>query len=316
MFRGSIVIGLAGVLLVALGLTSAGTGGSAALAQTAGQGQPAVRPEKRDRGWVSVSERIALGVEEPTWVKDHGKVHPDVRRALDYQKQVEDNLEKQADWIDVVETEGPELFLGYAYVVVHLEYSPEQKGDAEANRAAIRELQDLVLSKLTAVDFRRWLRFPDRPAIVGFVNEAGLKKLADSKDVRAIGLDDKPYPDLYKPPFYHEGSRQVNAVPAQISPQVVAALERADEVVVAVLPRQSGEYNETAQQFKRARTEHDRVLARLSAKEFNLIMGLPDLCYAWVTKSAVAKLAEDADVREVELPARPPKVQGQGRKGR
>jgi hypothetical protein len=298
---------------VTVGWTSLGASG-----QTAGQGQPAARVEKRDRGWVSVSARIALGVEEPTWVKDQGKVHPDVRRALAYQKGLEDNLEKQSDWIDVVDTEGPEAFLGYAYVVVHLEYSPKEKGDSEANRAAIRKLQDSVLSALTAVDFRYWLRFPERPAIIGFVNEGGLKKLAENKDVRAIGLDDKPYPQLHQAQFYQQGSDAVNGVLPKISPQVVAALERENEVYVWVGVRgKDADEERTVESFRRGRALNDRVLARLSAQEFNVTRqsDLTPHFRGWVPKAGLPKLAEDADVLNVGLPAPLAKVQGQGRRG-
>jgi len=301
--------------------------GSTAPAQTpAGQASRPARVEKRgDRGWVPVSERIALGVEEPTWIQEHGKVHPDVRRALAYQKHLEDNLETASawvegasDWIDVVEIEGPEAFLGYVYVVVHLEYRPKGKGDSAADRAAIRQLEDSVLSKLTAVDFRYWLRFPDRPAIIGYVNEAGLKKLAENTDVRAIGLDDKPYPDLYKPEFYHEGRGRANGVLAKISPQVVAALDKEDEVYVWVTLRgKDGQEERTVESFRRGRALNDRVLARLSAQEFK-VTAISDQrpCFdGWLIKTGLAKLAEDGDVLNVALPAPLPKVQGQGRKG-
>jgi hypothetical protein len=313
----TMVIGLAAVFVVAVGVTSAGTSGSGAVAQTPGQGRAGARAEKRDRGWVSVRERIALGVEEPTWIKKDGKVHPDVGRALAYQKQLEGKLEKESDWIDVVDTEGPEAFLGYAYVVVHLEYSPKEKGDSESNRAAIRKLQDSVLSGLTAVDFRYWLRFPERPAIIGFVNEGGLKKLAENKDVRAVGLDDKPYPNLHQAQFYQQGSDAVNGVLLKISPQVAAALDKADEVYVWVGVRaQDAEEERTVQSFKRGRALNDGVLARLSAQEFD-VTSVSDVVphfRGWLPKAGLGKLAEDADVRNVGLPAEPPRTDGQGRR--
>jgi|GEM_PF-2682174 len=327
MSRRSAVMGLATMFAAGLVFGGLDGAGSTAPAQTpAGQASRPARVEKRgDRGWVPVSERIALGVEEPTWIQEHGKVHPDVRRALAYQKHLEDNLETASawvegasDWIDVVEIEGPEAFLGYVYVVVHLEYRPKGKGDSAADRAAIRQLEDSVLSKLTAVDFRYWLRFPDRPAIIGYVNEAGLKKLAENKDVRAIDLDDKPYPDLHKAHFYHEGSYLVNGVLPKISPQVVAALEKEHEVRVWVTLRgKDGQEERTVESFRRGRALNDRVLARLSAHEFNVIeMSDRTPCFSgWVTRAGLAKLAEDADVLNVALPAPLPKVQGQGRTG-
>jgi hypothetical protein len=307
---------LAAVFPLLVGLTSAGSGGAAAMAQTPAQEKPGARPENRDRGWVPVKERIAMGVGEPTWVKEHGKVQPDVPRALAYQKGLGANLEKAPDWIDVVDTEGPEAFLGYVYVVVYLEYTPKEKAGSEGDRAAIRKLQDSVLSSLTAVDFRYWLRFPERPAIIGFVNDAGLKKLAENKDVRAVGLDDKPYPDLHQAQFYQQGSFSVNGELPRTGPQVVAALEKADEVYVVVTSRgRAPEHIETAQEFTAARNCHDTVLARLAASELNVIMlDLPGICYGWVTKSGLGKLAENTDVREVELPAPLPRLQGHGRK--
>jgi len=315
----SMVMGLVGVVVAGLVLQGSGAGGSTAVAQTPGQGRAGARAEKRDRGWVPVSARIALAVEEPTWIKKDGKVHPDVRRALAYQKQLEQNLKKESDWIDVVDTEGPEAFLGYAYVVVHLECSPKEKGDSEGSRAAMRKLQDSVLSGLNAVDVRYWLRFPERPAIIGFVNEAGLKKLMENKDVRAVGLDDKAYPeDLHKAQYYQQGSDAVNGVLPKVSPQVVAALEKANEVYVwATVRGKDGDEERTVESFRGGRALSDRVLARLSAQEFN-VTSLCDVTpgfRGWVPKAGLAKLAEDADVLNVGLPAQPPKAAGQGRRG-
>lgn len=320
MMRKSTAIGLVGVFIVGLAATGPGGGGSAALAQTPGQDRPAARLEKRDRGWVSVNERIALGVAEPTWIKEHGKVHPDVRRALADQKQVENDLDKERDWIDVVDREGPEAFLGYCYVVVHLEYSPRDKGGSEADRAAIRKLQDSALSRLTAVDFRYWLRFPERPALIGFVNETGLKKLVEDKDVRAVGLDSKPLPAMHESEarFYQEGSYLVDGVLPKVSPLVKAAFEKDDEVYVWVtLHAKEGQEERTVASFRRGRALNDRVLARLSAQEFNVTEMSDETPYfaGWLTKVALTKVAEDTDVLNVGLPAPLPKVQGQGRKG-
>ena len=318
MARRSAAIRLVGVFILSLAVTTPGGGGSTARAQTPGQDPPDARLDKRDRGWVSVSERVALGVEEPTWIKEHGKVHPDVRRALGHQKQVETNLEKERHWIDIVDREGPEAFLGYCYVVVYLEYSPRDKGGSEAHRAAIRKLQDSVLSRLTAVDFRYWLRFPEQPVIIGFVNEVGLKKLAEDKDVRAVGLDGKAYPELHEAQFYQQGSDAVNGVLPKISPQVAAAMDNADEVYVWVTVRgKDAEKERTLESFGRGRTLNDRVLARLSAREFN-VTGMDDVTphfRGWVTTAGLAKLTEDADVCNAGLPAPLGRVGGKGRKG-
>jgi hypothetical protein len=321
MARRSTAIGLVGVFIAGLGATTLGGGGSTARAQTPGQDPPDARLDKRDRGWVSVSERVALGVEEPTWIKEHSKVHPDVRRALGHQKQVETNLEKERHWIDIVDREGPEAFLGYAYVVVHLEYSPEkEKGDSAARRASIRKLQDSVLSKLTAVDFRYWLRFPDHPAIIGFVNEVGLKKLAEDKDVRAVGLDAKPFPAMHESEarFYQQGSYLVDGVLPKVSPLVKAAFEKDDEVYVWVtLHPKEGQEERTVASFRTGRALNNRVLGQLSAQDFNVTEMSDETPYfaGWLTKVALVKVAEDTDVLNVGLPAPLPKVQGQGRKG-
>lgn len=316
MSRSLTFINLAAV--VAVGLVLVGTGGEALAQAPPGQAQASPRPETRDRGWVPVEQRIAMGVAEPAWVKEHGKVHPDVRRALAYQKGLEAGLDKTADWIDVVETEGPEAFLGYAYVVVHLEYAPKEKPDSDSNRAAIRKLQDSVLSGLTAVDFRYWMRFPDRPAILGFINEAGLKKLAENKDVRAIALDDKPYPNLHQAHFYQQGSDAVNGVRPKVGPQVVAALEKADEVYVwATVRGKDGDDERTVESFRKTLALSDMVLARLSAHEFNVtrIGDLTPQFRGWVPGAGLAKLAADADVLNVGLPAPLGGIQGRGRKG-
>lgn len=251
-----------------------------------------------------------MGVEEPTWLKAHGKVHPDVYRALAYQAQVEKDLERAADWVAVVNAEGPEEFLGYAYVIVHLEYAGHKDEDTEAAAANILALQDSILSELNAVDFRGWVRFADQPALLGFVSELGLGKLVKSQHVRAVGLDDKPYAAPVGPQFY-EGA---TAVAPKISPQVTRALQQANEVAVTVdlrkkrgMPRQEAR---TVESFRRARALCDSVLAHLSAQECRVtaISDVSPYFDAWLTAPGLAKLAENPDVRAITLPFSPPTV--------
>ncbi len=274
---------------------------------------PGTPPELEIRGRESVpaAERGAMGVPEPTWVKKEGKVHPDVRRALARQDYLDKNLERAPDWVDVIDGEGPEAFFGYVYVVVYLEGGVKEKATTSAGRGAIRQLQDSVLSKLTAVDFRGWFRFPDRPALLGYVNEAGLKKLADNKDVRAIGLDDKPYPEADQEQVYQHGSAKINGVLPKVHPAVEQAFERLPEVLVAVSIEGPDVCmgDRTPSTFRRGRALDDRVLGRLSALEANVTSLGDDVLFfeGWLTKAGLSKLANDRDVKAMQLPAPPPR---------
>jgi hypothetical protein len=76
-----------------------------------------------------------------------------------------------------------------AYVQVEVTLQPVHEGkiDPRARRAAVKAIQDRVLSKLSRKEFRLTLRAKDCARLIGCVNVAGLMKLAQDCEVVAIG---------------------------------------------------------------------------------------------------------------------------------
>ncbi len=81
--------------------------------------------------------------------------------------------------------------------------APEKRKEQwEIRDAAVRELQDRVLSTVTAEDFQLTSRLGGSKAIAGFVSRKGLKKLLSHPEVRDVFLDELhsiPSPSIRKP---------------------------------------------------------------------------------------------------------------------
>ncbi len=275
------------------------------LAGSSGQSGPTIQTPMKSRppATVTVKEREAMGVDPPTWVTEHGKVHPDVRTAIAREKET-------ADDDDAYFKPGrPVGFLGMVYVAVHL------KTDASAGatqKDAIKKVQHDVLSALTAEEFSCWLRFADQPVMLGFANEAGLEKLASHEKVVAIGPDNKPLP-IERPKHFSKGvEKGEDGKLPKVSPGVHSLLEENDEIFVLVRIERAVD-NKAAYDEKVAEAwqAQSRVLSSLLSTEFRTTSRMPAAGIdGFVTREGLRKLAEHPDVAGVGLEGPPPKRPG------
>ena len=123
---------------------------------------------KGEHELVSPEEREALGLDDISWTRRHGKVHPDVYKALEKAERIGERAKKAREaYLD------PAGYAGMVYVQVRLKHEQKGRADSAENKAAIKQLQDKVLSQLTAAEFFvRYLlaRLNERIAIL---NEQG-----------------------------------------------------------------------------------------------------------------------------------------------
>lgn len=330
-FRGSIVVKLAALLLVTLGLTGAGTGRSAAVAQTQstndnahaarlaeewvknnppGRTKAEALPVVKDNRYPQVSpeEREAIGLPAPTWVATYGKVQPAVRAALDHQKKLIEGGDP------MVEFQGDRHvgFQGTAYVDVYLRHGPKGKPTSTENQAAVREAQAMILRKLTAAEFALIFAFKSAAGLTGYVDEAGLAKLVDDPDVVAIGLDDQARPKdppaaMKEPPAPGTVQRRSERR-GKVDVSVYDALEKSTDgyvfvdVGVTQIPLEKGAF---WQQYEAkeaaARRVAGRVLSTLTAEEFRCRSRSGSSFAGFVNAAGLAKLAAHPDVRGAEL---------------
>jgi hypothetical protein len=261
----------------------------------------------------SVKEREAMGLDQPTWTEEHGKVQPQVRVAIKHEQDLETNMDK--DLMPAMYKFGrPVGFLSTVYVAVHLRV--EQGKTKEETRAAIRDVQNCALRQLTAAEFSVFLRFEDHPAILGYANEAGLAKLAKINDVIAIGLDAKPIP-RDSPRFHSQGVAEMDSDLPKVSAQVRAALQKVEYVYVIVILKQDEVRGpKDLDEIRQARKVQDRVLTRLTAEDFrSTSRSSRSSLHGYVNTAGLNKLNEDPDVVNLGLTGPPIKRPGfQGRK--
>jgi hypothetical protein len=258
---------------------------------------PSLRPEQIEKR-ISPQEREKLGLPEPTWVAQHGKVHPDVLAVLET---------GQMPWLRF---KGWWLagFEGTAYVAVYLRHEEAGKPTSKENQAAIKEVQGRVLSRLTAAEFSLVHAFKNTAAIVGYVNSAGLAKLAQDADVVAVALDDKPVPEDPSRPMHGEpgvapgpGERR-----GKVEVAVYNALEKAPDgyVFVGVVVDLGAPREATLREKQAvARNAQDRVLSAVSAAELRLRSraAFRGFFTAYVNRDGLAKLEEHPHVVGVGL---------------
>ncbi|MBN2272032.1 MAG: hypothetical protein JXN61_15565, partial [Sedimentisphaerales bacterium] len=76
------------------------------------------------------------------------------------------------------------------YVVVRLEKPPAAKDATPAKRRqAVKEVQERVLERLPSSEFAVVHQYENIASITGYVNTAGLARLAANPQVRGVGLD-------------------------------------------------------------------------------------------------------------------------------
>ena len=254
---------------------------------------PGLRPEEIEQR-ISPEERERLGLPEPTWVAQHGKVHPDVRVVLETGQMPW--LRFKGWWLSGFE--------GTSYVAVYLRHEPHGKPTSVENRAAIKQVQTRVLSRLTAVEFSVVHMFKSTAGILGYVNIAGLAKLAADKDVIAVGLDDQPLPKDPPPAMGHEYARGRRG---KVVAGAYEALEKSTDGYVSVVivgarvPLGPGPFAEAyAAQKAEQRKLQDRVLATLTAEEFR-VRTRGAVLAGYANAAGLAKLANHPDVNHIRL---------------
>lgn len=263
------------------------------------------RPVPKDNRHPKISpeEREKLGLPTPTWVAAHGKVQPAVREALEDQRK---RIEAREPMIEF-QGDRPIGFQGTAYVDVYLRHQAKGEHASRQNAAAVKEVQRRILSKLTAAEFRLIIAFQNTAGLMGYVNEAGLAKLVEDREVVAIGLDDQPRPE--DPALAMEGPRPRgahNERRGKVEVRVYAALEESPDgyALVAVNLEQT-QRDEATPEAQRAAVlaVYQRLLSKLSADEFRL-RGLgvtfPRM-HGYVNGAGLAKLEAHPDVVGVGL---------------
>jgi hypothetical protein len=273
----SVTIGLVALFVVGLILAGVGAGGSAALAQE----QAAIPPRQSDnerlrelakpglrwgvlseKDLVAPDEREALGLDDIHWTKQHGKVHPDVYKALDKAERITE------PWLDV------SGHTGTVYVQVQLKHERRGKADSAENRAAVRELQSRVLSHLTAAEFYAVYAFETLPAVLGYTSRIATEKLRTDADVLAVCLDEKPMPrptghvaseDLPPP---EQGESAPGRCAGVVHPDVYRAVALNGRVFVMIALKLGSAEPGVDSGLGLARSVEGRLLSSLSADQF------------------------------------------------
>ncbi len=279
---------------------------SSATAQT----QPVVKDNAHPR--VSADEREAIGLPVPTWASS-ARVQPAVNESLEAQKQIIRERPSLA-W---VQPDRPAGFEGTVYVNVYLHHELQGAFDSPENRAAIKQVQQRVLSHLTAAEFSLIFAFKNTAGLVGYVNEAGLGKLANHPDVVAIGLDDQPRPEDISRARRDPGPKPTPGEP--ITPKHVERTGRVETaifdalndsadgyvfVIVSINPDVPSDAS-YEQKTAAARQVQDRILSVLTAEEFRLrSRGPTGGVHGLADRAGIEKLNSHADVLAVDLSQR------------
>jgi hypothetical protein len=288
---------------------------TAAPAQTGGAaGQPnPLRPQPRPP---TPEEREAIGLAEPTWIAQ-GKVAPEVREEFENQRKREEEAGGMADYVSDYHPYRPGGFRGMTYVAVYLKNDETGSGDSKAGSPGLAELQQRVLSRLTAAEFALRHAFKDRPAMLGYVSADGLAKLEGDPEVLAVGLDHNLPP--VRPREVRQGPRAERAQwgeNGKIDPEVAQRLRSSADGVIYVLvgithvslaPGNENDLSEMRQrsiEWQGANREiQDRVLSTVSAAEFQTDSRTIGLLAGFVSASGLAKLARHPDVLTVSMNA-------------
>lgn len=261
--------------------------------------------------FVPPEEREALGLDDTKWTKQHGKVHPDVYAALDKAEKVTE------PWRD------PAGLSGTAYVQVQLKYARQDKPGSAADRAAIKRLEDKLLSGLTSAEFYVEYPMQTAPGVLGYATRAGIEKLKSATDVTAICLDERPFPERPNPvtrddlPAARAGDPATQ--PAQgrfwgnggkVEADVYRALALHERVFVMVSLREATADERLADQVGKGRAIEEPVLKALSAREFWLQYRTAirsssgPLLMGEVTKEGLEKLVARPEVDGIGLTQR------------
>ncbi len=255
---------------------------------------------------VPPEEREKLGLDDASWTKRYGKVHPDVYAALEKAEKVRE------PWLD------PVGFAGTVYVQVQLKQEQKGKTDSAENKAAIKQLERNVLGQVTAAQFYVVYPFQSAPAILGYASRAALEKLGSDADVVAIRLDDKAFPrhsaPVTKADLPAGKSGEPSTGPAQgrtresggkVETDVYRALAACERVFVIVNLKDTRTHEPlTKERDEENRNIQDWVLSALTAEEFWLTSRAPyPTVDGLVNAQGLSKLANDPAVEGVGLSA-------------
>ena len=255
---------------------------------------------------VPAEQREALGLDDISWTRRYGKVHPDVYEALEKAERIGERAKKAREcYLDMFG------FAGMVYVQVQLKHEQKGRADSAENKAAVKRLQEKVLSQLTAAEFFVRYPFETLPGILGHARRSAVEKLKANANVVAVCLDDKPFPRRPEPvrkadlPPLEPGDPSTQ--PAQgrfwgsggkVEAAVYQALGMHERVFVIVglnVPDASPLSDEG---IAETREIANRVLADLTASEFWAENKGEFLC-GRVNNGGLAKLARHPDVEGV-----------------
>jgi hypothetical protein len=272
--------------------------------RTTAQEHPAVKDNLCPQ--ISIGEREAIGLPAPTWVAADGKVQPAVREALEQQRK----LIESGDPLVGFQGDRPCGFQGTAYVAVYLHHERKGEPTSKENQAAVQEAQRRLLQSLTAREFTLIFAFKSTAGVVGYADEAAVRKLADDPNVIAVGLDDQPRPEtkarLAEEPGAVGSVRGPVERRGKVEVDVYKVLERSQEgyaevcVVLRYASLGPGESAEAIEAQDRADRElQDRMLSSLTAEEFRVKSRAGTSLEGYVNEAGLGKLAASPDVTGV-----------------
>jgi hypothetical protein len=262
---------------------------------------------------VSPEQREALGLDEPTWVKEHGKIHPEVYRQLEKAEEVKARSTKAKEaYLD------PMGFAGTVYVQVQLKHERKGRADSPENMKAIKELESKVLSQLSAADFSFEYPLQTVPGIVGYASRAAIEALKGNADVAAICLDTKPFPrrpahvtkqDLPPPQLGDPSTQPAHGrflgSGGKVEADVYRALARNERVFVIINLNEPPSGDDFEGQLARSRETTTRVLSSVTAHEFWPEGYIMALLTGSINAEGLKKLQGHADIDSIGLDGPP-----------
>ena len=130
---------------------------------------------------VSPAERETLGLTDVSGRKPSERIDPAIRAELEAKKS------------RVAPPGVP--FPRWSYVEVQFRHRQAGKPNSEENKKLIRAEQNAILNSLSAAHFALCWRARTLPGFVGYIDQEGLDKLEQRRDVTAVILDPKAIPD-------------------------------------------------------------------------------------------------------------------------
>lgn len=265
-------------------------------------------PEKT-RPVVPREEREKLGLTPKTWT---GVVHPDVHSKLNELNQrvgkLKERLRKGRD-IAAFDALQRVRFEGTVYVQVQLK-SDNESGD----------IRERVLATLKASEIHAPYLFSKSPALIGYVTQQGLDKLAKNTDVVAICLDDKPFPEKHRTIYKNDLPPRLPADPSlerpgvkegKVDPDVYRAFDLTDRVDVSIrfrtesLPTLTGPQSEIRTQWEQVKQAEkqlqNRFLSTVSAEDFWLWGRHGAGISGFTSRAGLERLWKHPEVQQVHL---------------